>query len=73
MFIVAAEAVADQITKEDFSKGLIYPPIKNIRDVSVNVAIKVAEEIFRSGLARVKKPKDIRKFIQRKMYEPGYK
>ena len=73
MLLTASEAVAEQITKEDFSKGLIYPPIKNIREVSVNVAVKVAEEIFRSGLARVKKPKNIRKFIISKMYEPVYK
>lgn len=73
MFIVAAEAVADQITKEDFEKGLIYPPVKNIREVSTNVAIKVAEEIFRSGLARIKKPTNIEKFIRSKMYEPVYK
>jgi malate dehydrogenase (oxaloacetate-decarboxylating)(NADP+) len=73
MLLTASEAVAEQITEEDFSKGLIYPPIKNIRDVSINVAVKVAEEIFRSGLARVKKPKNIRKFIKGKMYEPVYK
>jgi malate dehydrogenase (oxaloacetate-decarboxylating)(NADP+) len=73
MLLTASEAVAEQITEEDFSKGLIYPPIKNIREVSVNVAVKVAEEIFRSGLARVKKPKNIRKFINSKMYEPIYK
>jgi malate dehydrogenase (oxaloacetate-decarboxylating)(NADP+) len=73
MFIVAAEVVADQITEEDFANGLIYPPINNIREVSTNVAIKVAEEIFRSGLARVKKPKNIRKYIISKMYEPVYK
>jgi len=73
MFITAAEAVADQITKEDFETGLIYPPVKNIHEVSVNVAIKIAEEIFRSGLARIKKPKNIRKFILSKMYEPVYK
>ncbi|HEY7750991.1 MAG TPA: malic enzyme-like NAD(P)-binding protein, partial [Ignavibacteriaceae bacterium] len=73
MFIVAAEAVADQITKEDFENGLIYPPVKNIREVSTNVAIKVAEEIFKSGLAGVKKPKNIGKYISSKMYEPVYK
>jgi malate dehydrogenase (oxaloacetate-decarboxylating)(NADP+) len=73
MLLTASEAVAEQITQEDFSRGLIYPPIKNIRNVSLNVAIKVAEEIFRSGLARVKKPKNIRKFIKSKMYEPVYK
>lgn len=73
MLLTASEAVAEQISEEDFAKGLIYPPIKNIRKVSVNVAVKVAEEIFKSGLARVKKPRDIRKFIKSKMYEPVYK
>jgi malate dehydrogenase (oxaloacetate-decarboxylating)(NADP+) len=73
MLLTASEAVAEQISEEDFSNGLIYPPIKNIRDVSINVAVKVAEEIFRSGLAGIKKPKNIRKFIQSKMYEPVYK
>lgn len=73
MLLIASEAVAEQITQEDFNNGLIYPPIKNIRNVSVNVAVKVAEEIFKSGLARVKKPKNIRKFIKSKMYEPVYK
>lgn len=73
MLLTASEAVAEQISEEDFAKGLIYPPIKNIREVSVNVAVKVAEEIFKSGLARVKKPKNIRKFIINKMYEPVYK
>jgi malate dehydrogenase (oxaloacetate-decarboxylating)(NADP+) len=65
--------VAEQITQEDFNNGLIYPPIKNIREVSINVAVKIAEEIFKSGLARVKKPKNFRKFIKSKMYEPIYK
>ncbi len=73
MLLTASEAVAEQISEEDFSRGLIYPPIKNIRDVSINVAVKVVEEIFRSGLACVKRPKDIRKFIKSKMYEPVYK
>jgi malate dehydrogenase (oxaloacetate-decarboxylating)(NADP+) len=73
MLLTASEAVAEQITEEEFSEGLIYPPIKNIRNVSVNAAVKVAEEIFRGGLARVKKPKNIRKFVKNKMYEPVYK
>ena len=72
MFVTAAEAVAEQITEEDFAKGLIYPLIDNILEVSYNVAIKVAEKIFESGLAGIKKPKDIRTFIKSKMYEPKY-
>jgi len=73
MFITAAEAVAEQITEKDFSNGLIYPPVNNILEVSVNVAVKIAEEIFNSGLAGIKRPKNMRKFITGKMYEPVYK
>jgi malate dehydrogenase (oxaloacetate-decarboxylating)(NADP+) len=72
MFITAAEAVAEQITHEDFTNGLIYPHINDILEVSYNVAIKVAEKIFESGLAGIKKPKDIKTFIKSKMYEPTY-
>jgi malate dehydrogenase (oxaloacetate-decarboxylating)(NADP+) len=72
MFVTAAEAVAEQITEEDFAKGLIYPLIDNILEVSYNVAIKVAEKIFERGLAGIKKPKDLRSFIKSKMYEPKY-
>ncbi len=73
MLITAAEAVAEQITGQDFASGLIYPAVKNIQEVSVNVAVKVAEVIFKSGLARVKRPKNIRKFIMKHMYQPVYR
>jgi malate dehydrogenase (oxaloacetate-decarboxylating)(NADP+) len=73
MFITAAEAVAEQVTEENFANGLIYPLINNILEVSYNVAIKVAEKIFESGLAGVEKPEDIRAFIKSKMYEPKYR
>ena len=72
MFVTAAEAVAEQITEENFANGLIYPLINDILEVSYQVAIKVAEQIFESGLAGIKKPKDIRAFIKSKMYEPTY-
>jgi malate dehydrogenase (oxaloacetate-decarboxylating)(NADP+) len=73
MFLTAAEAVAGQVTPDSFKKGLIYPHVRDILKVSGNVAVKVAEEIFKSGLAGVKKPKNIRKFITDKMYRPEYK
>jgi malate dehydrogenase (oxaloacetate-decarboxylating)(NADP+) len=72
MFVTAAEAVAEQVTEEDFAKGLIYPHIDNILEVSYNVAIRIAEKIFESGLAGVQKPDDIKAFIKSKMYQPKY-
>jgi malate dehydrogenase (oxaloacetate-decarboxylating)(NADP+) len=73
MFITAAEAVAEQVTEKDFENGLIYPRVNDIMKVSLNVAVKVAEQIFTSGLARVERPNDIREFIKNKMYVPEYK
>jgi malate dehydrogenase (oxaloacetate-decarboxylating)(NADP+) len=72
MFITAAEAVAEQVTESDFENGLIYPRVNDILKVSVNVAVKVAEQVFDRGLAGVSRPKDIRAFIESKMYVPAY-
>jgi malate dehydrogenase (oxaloacetate-decarboxylating)(NADP+) len=73
MFITAAEAVAEQVTTDDFENGLIYPRVHDILKVSINVAVKVAEQIFDSGLAQVEKPDDILAFIRSKMYIPAYR
>lgn len=72
MLLTAAEAVAQQVTLKDFEKGLIYPNVNNILNVSMLVAEKVAEYIFDNGLASVEKPNNIRDFIKSKMYVPCY-
>jgi len=72
MLLTAAEAVASQVTTEDFEKGLIYPNVNDILVVSIYVAIKVAEHIFDNGLANVERPDNISDFIKSKMYVPSY-
>ena len=72
MLLAAAEGVAEQVSREDFERGLIYPHVNDIAAVSLNVAVKVAEEIFNSELAGVKRPKDIRSFLKSKMFVPVY-
>lgn len=51
-FIIAAKALAEQVTDENLSTGLIYPPQSRILDASLHVAGRVAEYIFDQGLAR---------------------
>lgn len=72
MLLTAAEAVASQVTTEDFEKGLIYPNVNDILRVSIYVAEKVAEHIFDNGLANVERPDNISDFIKSKMYVPSY-
>ena len=73
ILLTAAEAVAEQVSLADFEKGRIYPNVADILKVSVNVAIKIAEDIFNSGLASVERPESIGDFIRSKMYIPEYK
>ena len=59
MFIVAAKAVAEQVTEANLATGLIYPPQSKIFEASLHVAVRVAEHIFDNNLARVERPADI--------------
>merc|ERR1712045_556981 len=44
VFLSAAEALSDLVTPEDLSVGRLYPPLGNIREISVKIATKVATE-----------------------------
>jgi malate dehydrogenase (oxaloacetate-decarboxylating)(NADP+) len=72
MFLVAAKAVAEQVTEENLTTGLIYPPQSRILDASLHVAERVAAYIFDKGLARVPRPDDIGSLIRGRAYRPVY-
>lgn len=72
MFIVAAKAVAEQVTQDNLDVGLIYPPQSNILDASLHTAAKIAEHIFEKGLARVSRPADIEAHVRAMAYKPTY-
>jgi malate dehydrogenase (oxaloacetate-decarboxylating)(NADP+) len=72
MFILAARAVAEQVTEENLSAGLIYPPQSHILNASLHVAERIAAYIFDQGLARVPRPDDVRALIRARVYRPVY-
>ncbi len=72
MFIVAAKAVAEQVTDDNLAKGLIYPPQSRIFEASLFVAGKIAAYIFDNGLAGVSRPADIDKLIRARAYRADY-
>jgi malate dehydrogenase (oxaloacetate-decarboxylating)(NADP+) len=71
-FLVAAQALADQISESDRAEGRIYPPLREIREVSLTIATAVAEVVYDRGLAGAPKPEDLRSYIKAQMYEPKY-
>jgi malate dehydrogenase (oxaloacetate-decarboxylating)(NADP+) len=72
MFLVAAQAVAEQVTEENLSTGLIYPPQSHILEASLHVAERIAASIFDQGLAGVPRPDDIGALIRTRVYRPAY-
>jgi malate dehydrogenase (oxaloacetate-decarboxylating)(NADP+) len=72
MFIVAAHAVAEQVTDANLAVGLIYPPQSRILDVSLHAAERIATYIFDQGLARVSRPADVGSLIRSRVYRPVY-
>ena len=53
MFMAAARAAAEQVTKDELEVGLIYPPQSTILKTKLQAAQRVAEVIFKCDLARV--------------------
>ena len=72
MFMAAAHALAEQVTEDDLQQGSLYPPLKNIRDVSAHIAAAVAAVAYRRKFARGPEPADLPAFMKSRMYEPHY-
>jgi len=72
MFFVAAKTLAEKVAEEDLAQGSIYPPLKDVRKVSLAIAKAVALVAYREGLAAYPKPEDLGAYLQSQMYEPIY-
>ncbi|KAA8523165.1 hypothetical protein F0562_009588 [Nyssa sinensis] len=74
MLLAASEALAGQVTKEYFEKGLIYPPFSNIRKISAHIAANVAAKAYELGVAtRLPRPENLMKYAESCMYTPNYR
>lgn len=72
MFFVAAKTLASLATDNDLAQGRIFPPLARIREVSLAIAIAVAEVAYTRGLTELPRPKDLAAHIKQQMYEPLY-
>ena len=72
MFLVAARVVASEITEADLNIGRLFPALPRIREVSLAVAMAVAEVAYARGLAVKPRPEDLEATIRSLMFEPDY-
>uniref|UniRef100_A0A8C7ZEK2 Malic enzyme n=1 Tax=Oryzias sinensis TaxID=183150 RepID=A0A8C7ZEK2_9TELE len=73
VFLEAAKALAEQLTDEELAEGRLYPPLSNIREVSVQIAIKAMEYVYSKGMAfHYPEPMDKNGFIRATVWNTSY-
>ncbi len=72
MFLAGAAALAEEVSEQDLAAGSLYPPLSSIRQVSLRIAVKLAEKAWEQGLAKTEKPDDVEAYISQLMYVPEY-
>lgn len=77
MLFAAAKQLALQITPDDIAAGRVFPSINKIREVSLNIAIAVAEQACKENLHKYNYDpdefKDWADYIEYNMWEPLYR
>ena len=71
-FLVAARALAGEVTESDLAAGRVYPSLDRIREVSAKIAFAVADLAHRRGLAPGPTPQDLSARIEQLIYQPAY-
>ncbi len=74
MVMAAAIALTDYTAENHLDKGLIYPPVVELREVSARVAARVITQAFEDGVAGVSREKlgDVLAYVRTKMWQPKY-
>ncbi|MGH1536976.1 MAG: NAD-dependent malic enzyme [Gammaproteobacteria bacterium] len=72
MFLIAAKTLADMVRDEDIALGSIYPPLDDIRAVSLQIALAVAGEAIASNVSSIQNPENLQQRVENYMYQPMY-
>jgi malate dehydrogenase (oxaloacetate-decarboxylating) len=72
MFVAAARALARFSPALADPADSLFPALEGVRRVSRRVALAVAEEALRAGLAKVASTEELERRIDAKIWEPRY-
>eukprot|EP00069_Balaena_mysticetus_P008772 bmy_19755T0 len=73
VFLEAAKALTSQLMDKELAQGRLYPPLANIQEVSINIAIKVTEYLYANKMAfRYPEPEDKARYIQERIWRSEY-
>jgi len=72
MFLIAAQTLANEVRPDDLAVGRVYPSLTRIREVSLKIAIAVAELAWKENLTNLPRPDDIAADVIAKRFNPEY-
>jgi malate dehydrogenase (oxaloacetate-decarboxylating)(NADP+) len=75
MFYVAARALAQSMTQDELDRGLCFPCISRIREVSRSIAVEVCKLAYDRKLATIDDPRrlgGVHRLVESHMFEPEY-
>jgi len=73
LLVVHLQALANQVTNDDLEQGLIYPALKDIRNISVRVTSELVEYMYRAKLAKFcPEPSDKEAFVRTQLYSTKF-
>jgi malate dehydrogenase (oxaloacetate-decarboxylating)(NADP+) len=70
LFLTAARTLARLVRGDDLEHGSLYPPLRDIRRISLAIAVSVATMAYDMGLARRRRPRNVRRSVEALMYQP---
>jgi len=71
MIAASARALAESITEDELQRGLLFPSIDRLREVTANVAVAVVDQAMEEGSA-ILDVKNVRETVVNAMWEPAY-
>ncbi|XP_071494706.1 NADP-dependent malic enzyme-like [Diadema antillarum] len=73
VFLEAAKCIANLVTEAHLDEGRVYPPLEDVREVSVQIATRVGEYAYKTGMASTyPKPDDMEAYVRKCIYDFEY-
>nr|P27443.1 RecName: Full=NAD-dependent malic enzyme, mitochondrial; Short=NAD-ME; Flags: Precursor [Ascaris suum] len=73
LFLLAAKKVASCVTEDSLKVGRVYPQLKEIREISIQIAVEMAKYCYKNGTANLyPQPEDLEKYVRAQVYNTEY-
>ena len=72
MFLVAARKLASMVSEEHLAQGALYPPVSELRQISREIAVRVACQARDCGVGRLFPDEKIVAAVEAAMWWPDY-